>query len=210
MQAVIGRLAIMDALLDLTVAMTIFWWFRALETGRARYAIYGWIAAAAGFFAKGLVAPVVALLVIVPFYLWNRRCEAMQPPSLRGWIAGALAFLAIVAPWPIALVLHYHLFPIEKLIGEYTIGRYTGVIENQSGPVWYYLPVIILGFFPWIAFLPMAIVYGVRQLRAAPRNRNSRASCASPSSGSSCRCSSSVSRARNFRTTSRSDFRRLR
>ena len=167
MEAVIGRLAIMDALLDLAVAMTIFWWFRALETGRARYAIYGWIAAGGGFLAKGLVAPVIALLVIVPFYLWNRRYEAMKPPSPRGWIAGALAFLAIVAPWPIALVLHYHLLPLEKLIGEYTIGRYTGVIENQSGPVWYYLPVIILGFFPWIAFLPMAIVYGVRQLRDA-------------------------------------------
>ncbi|MGA9945094.1 MAG: glycosyltransferase family 39 protein [Candidatus Cybelea sp.] len=164
MQAVIGRLAIMDALLDLTVAMTIFWWFRSLETGRGRYAVYGWIAAGAGFLAKGLVAPVVALLVIVPFYLWNRRCEAMQPPSLRGWIAGLLAFLAIVIPWPVALFAHYHLFAIEKLIGEYTIGRYTGVIENQSGPIWYYLPVILLGFFPWIAFLPMAIVYGLRQL----------------------------------------------
>jgi 4-amino-4-deoxy-L-arabinose transferase-like glycosyltransferase len=165
MQAVIGRLAIMDALLDLTVAMTIFWWFRSLETGRGRYAVYGWIAAGAGFLAKGLVAPVVALLVIVPFYLWNRRCEAMQPPSQRGWIVGSLAFLAIVIPWPVALFAHYQLFPIEKLIGEYTIGRYTGVIENQSGPIWYYLPVILLGFFPWIAFLPMAIVYGLRQLR---------------------------------------------
>ena len=92
----------------------------------------------------------------------------MKPLSLRGWIAGLLAFLAIVVPWPIALFVHYHLFPIEKLIGEYTIGRYTGVIENQSGPIWYYLPVIILGFFPWIAFLPMAIVYG---LRPASRRR---------------------------------------
>ncbi len=165
MQAVIGRLAIMDALLDLTVAMTIFWWFRSLETGRGRYAVYGWIAAGAGFLAKGLVAPVVALLVIVPFYFWNRRFETMKPPSLRGSIVGVLAFLAIVVPWPVALVAHYHLFPIEKLIGEYTIGRYTGVIENQSGPVWYYIPVIILGFFPWIAFLPMAIVYGLRQMR---------------------------------------------
>jgi 4-amino-4-deoxy-L-arabinose transferase-like glycosyltransferase len=164
MQAVIGRLAIMDALLDLTVAMTIFWWFRSLETGRGRYAVYGWIAAGAGFLSKGLVAPVVALLVIAPFYLWNRRCEAMPSPSVRGWIAGVLAFLAIVIPWPVALFSHFHLFPIEKLIGEYTIGRYTGVIENQSGPVWYYLPVLILGFFPWIAFLPMAIVYGLRQL----------------------------------------------
>ena len=166
MQAVIGRLAIMDALLDLAVAMTIFFWFRGLETGRDRYSIYGWIAAGGGFLAKGLVAPVVALLVIVPYYLWNRRYEPAHPPSARAWIVGVLAFLAIVAPWPIALVAHDRLFPLEKLIGEYTVGRYTGVVENQSGPLWYYVPVIILGFFPWIAFLPMAIVYGVNQLRA--------------------------------------------
>src|SRR5579863_3696144 len=57
MQAVIGRLAIMDALLDLTVAMTIFWWFRGIEAGRDRYVVYGWIAAAFGFLAKGPVAP---------------------------------------------------------------------------------------------------------------------------------------------------------
>ncbi len=165
MQAVIGRLAIMDPLLDLAVAMTILWWFESLETGRSRYAIYGWIAAAAGFLAKGFVAPVIALLTIVPFYLWNCRCEQMAKLPARGWIGGAAIFIALIVPWPLALVLHFHLFPLEKLIGEYTIGRYTGVIENQAGPLWYYLPVIILGFFPWIAFLPMAIVYAVRQLR---------------------------------------------
>ncbi len=165
MQAVIGRLAIMDALLDLTVALTIFAWFRALETGRDRYAVYGSLAAGAGFLAKGLVAPVVALLVIVPFYVWNRRCETTRAPSARAWIASAVAFVAVVAPWTIALAAHDHFFPFQKLIGEYTIGRYTGVVENQAGPAWYYVPVIILGFFPWIAFLPMAIVYAVRRLR---------------------------------------------
>lgn len=165
MSAVIGRLAIMDALLDLAVAMTIFWWFRALETGRDGYFIYGWIAAGFGFLAKGLVAPAVALLTIVPFFLWNRRAEETYSPSARAWIFGLLAFAAIAAPWPLALVAHYRLFPLEKLIGEYTVGRYTGVVENQSGPIWYYLPVVVLGFFPWIAFLPMAIAYGVRRLR---------------------------------------------
>jgi 4-amino-4-deoxy-L-arabinose transferase-like glycosyltransferase len=167
MQAVIGRLAIMDALLDLAVAMTIFWWFRGLESGRDRYAIFGWIAAGFGFLAKGLVAPVVALLVVVPFFFWNRRFEPTYAPSARAWVVGLLAFFAIAAPWPIALVLHYHLFPLQKLIGEYTIGRYTGVVENQAGPFWYYVPVIILGFFPWIAFLPMAIADGIRRLQPA-------------------------------------------
>jgi 4-amino-4-deoxy-L-arabinose transferase-like glycosyltransferase len=164
MQVVIGRLAIMDALLDLTVAMTIFWWFRGLQTGRDRYFIGGCAAAGFGFLDKGLVAPVIALLVIVPYFLWNRRHEPTHAPSLRAWLGGAAAFLAVTLPW-LAVAAQHHFAQIERAVMRYTIGRYTGVIENQSGPVWYYVPVVLLGFFPWSAFLPMAWVYGARQLR---------------------------------------------
>jgi 4-amino-4-deoxy-L-arabinose transferase-like glycosyltransferase len=169
MQAVIGRLAIMDALLDLTVSMTIFWWFRGLQTGSSRYFAYGGIAAGLGFLAKGLVAPVVALLVIVPYFFWNRRNEPTATPSLRSWLAAIVSFVVIAIPWPLVVMSEdkFHLFPLETLLGRYTFGRYTGVIENQSGPIWYYLPVIILGFFPWFAFLPMSIVHGARALRSS-------------------------------------------
>ena len=165
MQAVIGRLAIMDALLDVAVALCVFWWFRALETGQDRYFVYGWIAAAFGFLAKGPVAPVVALLVIVPYALWNRREEPTHLPSLRGWIGGLGLAALIIAPWLVAIAVHSGPRALVQLIGHYTIGRYTGVIENQSGPVWYYIPVVILGLFPWIAFLPMAVVRGTGALR---------------------------------------------
>jgi 4-amino-4-deoxy-L-arabinose transferase-like glycosyltransferase len=166
MQAIIGRLAIMDALLDLAVALTIFWWFRALEAGRDRYFVYGWIAAAFGFLAKGPIAPVAALLVLVPYAWWNARNETMRFPSARAWLAGLGAAALIVAPWLAAIAVHSGLPALVELIGHYTVGRYTGVIENQAGPLWYYLPVVILGFFPWISFLPMASVYGVRALRS--------------------------------------------
>ena len=165
MQAVIGRLAIMDALLDLFVAITIFCWFRALQTGRESYFVCGWLAAGVGFLAKGPVAPAVALLVVVPYFFWNRRHERTFAPTARAWLYGALAFAAVALPWPAILIARYGWTPLHQLIGVYTIGRYTGVIENQSGPVWYYLPVIVLGFFPWIAFVPMAIAYAVRTLR---------------------------------------------
>jgi len=169
MQAVIGRLAIMDALLDLAVALTIFWWFRALQTGQDRYFVYGWIAVGFGFLAKGPVAPAVALMVIVPYAWWNWRSEPTHIPSWRGWLTGLLAFFVIVAPWFIALAHAVGGSAVQTMIGHYTFGRYTGVIENQSGPVWYYLPVIILGFFPWIAFLPVAIVWAIGFLQR-PRN----------------------------------------
>ncbi len=164
MQAVIGRLAIMDALLDLTVAMTIFWWFRAMESGRDRYIYFGAIAVGLGMLTKGPVALVVPLLVLGPYYLWNRRAERTYAGSLRSWALGALIVAAIVLPWMLAVIAREGFGAIVLLVGRYTIGRYTGVIENQAGPLWYYLPVIVLGFFPWIGFLPMAIVHGVRTL----------------------------------------------
>ncbi|MDQ2991916.1 MAG: glycosyltransferase family 39 protein, partial [Candidatus Eremiobacteraeota bacterium] len=165
MQAVVGRMAIMDALLDLTVALSIFWWFRALQTGRDRYWIFGWIAASLGFLVKGPVAPVCALLVIVPYAIWNARAEQTRLPSARAWIVSLLAFVLIVVPWFVALGVRDGFAAVQLQIVHYTIGRYTGVIENQAGPFWYYVPAMIIGFFPWIAFLPVALVWGVARLR---------------------------------------------
>jgi len=167
MQAVIGRLAIMDALLDLAVTIAILAWYRGLETGRDRYYIYGAIAAALGFLTKGPVALAVALVVIVPYAYWSRR-DGIRAPSRRAWIAGIAVFLAVTAPWSVALVTRTSIHSIVTLLVHYSVGRYAGVIENQSGPIWYYLPVIILGFFPWIAFLPPAIAYGVTCVREQP------------------------------------------
>ena len=172
MQAVIGRLAIMDALLDMAVAVSVFFWFRSLESGRDRYFIYGWIAAGFGFLAKGLVAPVIALMVIVPYAIWNDRHEQQRLPSWRGWLGGLVAFAIVVAPWMVAIYGYAGAHAFDRMILHYTIGRYTGVIENQSGPFWYYLPVLILGFFPWIAFFPVGIAYGVTALRNTATSPN--------------------------------------
>ncbi|HUY41926.1 MAG TPA: glycosyltransferase family 39 protein [Candidatus Dormibacteraeota bacterium] len=166
MQAVIGRLAIMDAVLDLAVMTALLMWFRGLETGKDRYYLYGTVAAALGFLAKGPVAPVVALLVILPYAYWSRA--DVRVPRARAWVLCVAAFLAIVAPWFVALACRAGGASVLVLIGHYTFGRYAGVIENQSGPVWYYVPVLILGFFPWIAFLAPAIAYGTGEAR---RNR---------------------------------------
>src|SRR5579872_389230 len=174
MQAIVGRLAIMDALLDLAIAFTVFWWFRAVQTGRDRYFVYGWIAAALGFLAKGPVAPVAALLVIVPYFLWESRASHAHLPTWKAWISGIALFCVIAAPWIAQLIARTGVASVVQLIGHYTFGRYTGTIENQSGPFWYYVPVLILGFFPWIAFLPSAVAFCVSCLRTGPVNESQR------------------------------------
>jgi len=172
MQAIVGRLAIMDALLNLAVIASILCWFHALRTGDDRYVWYGAAASALGFLAKGPVAPVIALLVVIPYGLWESGFSRVRLPSWRGWLGAALLFLAITVPWFAALVARSGVHAVVQLIGHYTVGRYTGTIENQSGPLWYYVPVFVLAFFPWIAFFPSALAYAIPQLRKRDQRSN--------------------------------------
>ena len=160
MQAIVGRLAIMDALLDLAVATGILAIFHGLCVGRARTAIIvAAIAVGLGVLAKGPVAIAVVAMVIVPWVLWERLAATqLSRISARVWILGAVALIVVVAPWFALLAAHAGSGAVAELLGHYTFGRYVGTIENQSGPIWYYIPVVILGFFPWVAFLPPSLM----------------------------------------------------
>ncbi len=170
MQATVGHLAIMDALLDLCVTASILWWFRAFEpTGSARRRdsafVGGAVALALGTLAKGPVAPVIAVLVIGVWLVWERASERAAAPRRTAVAVAAIAYAAITLPWFVALAARVGPAALVELIGHYTFGRYTGVIENQTGPIWYYVPVLILGFFPWIAFVPVAAAAAMRESR---------------------------------------------
>ena len=169
MQAIVGRLAIMDALLDLFIAAAILWWYRALEPARGPDALeagkrstaflLGSSAIGLGILAKGPVAPVLVALVVGGWLLWETRAGRRVVYPQFATAAGGLAVIfAIAVPWFVLLATRVGGHAIFELIGHYTIGRYTGVIENQRGAWWYYVPVLILGFFPWIAFLPVGFV----------------------------------------------------
>ena len=167
MQAIVGRLAIMDALLDLLVTAAILWWFRALEPlepealdvgKRSTAFLLGAVALGLGMLTKGPVAPVIVVLVVGPWLAWERRAgSGAVMPRPATLVAAAGLFLVVTLPWFVLQAVHVGPGATRELIGHYTIGRYTGVIENQRGPWWYYVPVIILGFFPWIAFVPVAL-----------------------------------------------------
>ncbi|GAC1616990.1 MAG: glycosyltransferase family 39 protein [Vulcanimicrobiaceae bacterium] len=166
MQAVLGRLAVMDALLDLAVMVGILGWFGALRTGSARSWYGAWIALALGTLTKGPVALALALLVVVPWAIWVwRDGERLVWPSPIRWLAGIVVYVSLLAPWAIALERAAGPIAFGELLLHYTVGRYLGTIENQSGPLWYYVPVVILGFFPWFAFLVPAAVGAVREAR---------------------------------------------
>jgi 4-amino-4-deoxy-L-arabinose transferase-like glycosyltransferase len=85
-------------------------------------------------------------------------------------LSGTALFLIIALPWYI-LMYHYHgMSFIETFLGFHNITRFLQP-EHPSGTLWYYyIPVIIFGFFPWSAFMVQAVYAGLKD-KGANRNK---------------------------------------
>ena len=121
-----------------------------------------WSAAAAGLavLAKGPVGLLLPAAAAFLFLAW--RGELRRLWSRRLW-NGLLVFLAVAAPW--------YGWVAADTKGQWTagfflhhnLGRFTGAMENHSGPFYYYLGVLLVGCAPWCVFFSLTAWYAVRQ-----------------------------------------------
>ncbi len=166
---VLARLAILDTMLIFFMAVATLWGFFAMRDGDRRAFWIAAVAAALGTMVKGPVAVVLPVLSLAAWYFLRRyslansaeadgRLKSTAPDARRlPWLAGLCLYLVIAGAW-FAQQTVVHGFPfLAEYIGRSTFGRYVTPFENQPGPFWYYLPILLLGFFPYIAFLPKAI-----------------------------------------------------
>jgi len=70
---------------------------------------------------------------------------------------GIVLALAIAGPWFAAIYLDQGFHFIEVFILNHNLERFTSTIHNHPGPIYYYLPVLLLGVFPWSGLLAPAI-----------------------------------------------------
>ncbi|MBV9576055.1 MAG: phospholipid carrier-dependent glycosyltransferase, partial [Gammaproteobacteria bacterium] len=123
------------------------------------------IAAGLAVLSKGLIGIVFPILIISTWltltHQWQRIKSFFLPSSI-------FIFLLITLPWHTLVSLSnpefFHFYFIEQHFLRYTtteIGHYQ--------PVWFFLPILIIGLFPWIFFLPQAILLSLRQICNKPR-----------------------------------------
>lgn len=84
--------------------------------------------------------------------------------SMRPLTALAMTLL-IAGPWFVAVGLRTHGEFLEGFFGVHHFHRFTATMDNHSGPVFYYLLAICVGFFPWIIFLKPTCNELVRRMR---------------------------------------------
>jgi len=161
--AVIGRMGIMDVPLTCLALLALL----AYERWRSGGALSG-AAAFGACIGLGVLLKGAAGLVPVVVAIADASWRVLRSPRGRGPHSAALAIgsvllaaaiaIGIAAPWFLAMsARHGQAFGSTLLLREH-LRRVLEPMQGHGGPIWYYLPLIAVGFFPWVVFLPAAMV----------------------------------------------------
>jgi len=135
-----------------TVAMTCFWLAAASDYRRPWLEVLLFAAMGLATITKGPVGFLIPLLSVLAYQALRGRVSELK--RLR-WGLGIAVFLAAVLPWFIAVSLRHPDFPRYALWDE-SLRRFATGSARRGGSVFYYVPVFLLGFFPWSFFLLFA------------------------------------------------------
>jgi len=156
--ALLARAAVTDMLLTLFVTLAILAGVEALsgspQPGRW-WATTGWAAMGLAVLVKGPVGLVIPGMALGGTLLVLRELRSGLR-RLFPW-QGLALFAAITFPWYVLVLAANGWAFVEGFVIKHHVTRYTGVISSHAGPLWFYLPVTLIGFFPWSGFLPRAL-----------------------------------------------------
>jgi 4-amino-4-deoxy-L-arabinose transferase-like glycosyltransferase len=147
---------------ELTAALGMFLvGIRAPPGMRRRLVLYGFYACvAAAVLTKGLVGAVIPAMAIGAWILvlgeWRLLREIYLP-------SGLLIFFSIAAPWHVLVWQANPEFGQFYFIHEH-LERYLTTAHQRYQPVWFFIPILLVGMYPWTAFLPYALRDGMRDL----------------------------------------------
>src|SRR5437879_6937195 len=108
--------------------------------------------------AKGPVAPVLAAIIIVVFVL-SIRSTALLARTL--WLPGITLFCAVAVPWYVAVQMRNPEF-FRVFILEHNLARFRTNLYHHTEPLWYFVPVLLLGLIPWSKFVVAAAMEAAR------------------------------------------------
>jgi len=161
-----GRAAVLDPMLAACIAGSLLFFVRAhvacgpRGASRGAWQIYlFWALAGLGTLVKA-TALVVPLLTVGLYLLVRWRSDGLWRPVARlRPLTGPLVLLLVAAPWHVAAHAATDGAFSRIYWGVHVFGRATGtsVFEDTTDP-WYYLPVLARDVFPWVVFLPGALV----------------------------------------------------
>ena len=107
---------------------------------------FAWVWMAIAVLTKGLIGIALPGLVLVVYTVVARDFAIWRRIHL---VSGALLMLAIAAPWFVLISSRNPEFAQFFFIHEHW-QRYLSTVHGREGPWWYFVPLVVGGFLPWL------------------------------------------------------------
>lgn len=115
---------------------------------------------------KGLIGFVFPVMVIGVWVLFLNRWRILRQMHL---LAGILIILLINLPWYLleqhAIPQFFHYFFVKEQYLRFLTANY-----NNVAPIWFYVPCVLIGLFPWVVFLIQALWKKIQQVWRDKKN----------------------------------------
>ncbi len=149
--------AVTDMTLAFFLTASIYAFFLAVSERDARWYAAFWAASALATLTKGAIGLLFPVVIGVIFLLASGKLDDIKALFRPAYI---LLFFAIAAPWFIAESYVHGWDFFNAFIIKHHIQRFSGVISSHGGPPYFYIGVLLAGFFPWVGLLPGALYRG--------------------------------------------------
>ena len=166
----LGRFLILDMAVSVLMGITLFCFLLGVReppppaganpwAARRRWLFYGLYASSAlATLTKGLMGFLVTGAVMFVWLLVFNQWKRLRPFYLP---TGALLFLVIAAPWHVLVAMRNPTWFHRYIIFEH-FERFATNAAHRPGPWWYFIPIVLLGIFPWTGFLCSGVRHAIR------------------------------------------------
>lgn len=158
-----GHLITTDMTLSFFMTLCLFSFFCALHTKpslRKRSLVYmAFAASALAVLTKGLIGLAFPCMIfglwIVIYNEWRVLKNLYLPSAL-------VIFLVIALPWHIA-VQHENPEFFRFYFITQQVARYATMVAQRYQPMWFFIPILLAGLFPWIVFFFQSMLHALKQ-----------------------------------------------
>jgi 4-amino-4-deoxy-L-arabinose transferase-like glycosyltransferase len=159
---ILARACITDMVLTVLLLGGFLAFFYGYTTRKDVFYVLSAVSFALAVLTKGPAHLLLAGLTILVFLAVNRDMGAIFRMPLWQMI---LAYLAVSAPWYVAIYRIHGKEFVDAFFGFQNVNRFLTAEHKIGSQVYYNIPILFGGFFPWSVFLPFGIYHMVRNVR---------------------------------------------
>jgi len=153
----LGHILNSDMLLAALTTFSFLFFFAAVREREKHHLLYSlllFFTLGLGMLAKGFVIFITAVFPIILYTILVGKGDVLR--RLR-FLPGTALFLVVALPWYVVICAQNEGL-WRYLLFEQSFSRTYTTTFRSAEPIWYFIPVLAGGFFPWIMFVPYSLV----------------------------------------------------